>query len=131
MYLTRNQAGVNSASGVRIPPSPPDTQKPPQGGFCVSGGPGTGRAFTRAAHKSVCHHSVTPTFAATACLLTSPTARRRYPIQPPREPPRPSHDRIRPPHPCRRSEEHTSELQSRENLVCRLLLEKKNHNHVT
>src|SRR5207302_10091131 len=26
---------------------------------------------------------------------------------------------------CRRSEEHTSELQSRENLVCRLLLEKK------
>src|SRR5690606_41311834 len=28
-----------------------------------------------------------------------------------------------------RSEEHTSELQSRENLVCRLLLEKKN-NHL-
>src|SRR5690606_41938106 len=28
----------------------------------------------------------------------------------------------------RRSEEHTSELQSRENLVCRLLLEKKNIN---
>src|SRR5690606_41706727 len=28
----------------------------------------------------------------------------------------------------RRSEEHTSELQSRENLVCRLLLEKKNKN---
>src|SRR5690606_41307171 len=27
--------------------------------------------------------------------------------------------------PCTRSEEHTSELQSRENLVCRLLLEKK------
>src|SRR5690606_42077681 len=27
--------------------------------------------------------------------------------------------------PVRRSEEHTSELQSRENLVCRLLLEKK------
>src|SRR5690606_41103179 len=30
----------------------------------------------------------------------------------------------------RRSEEHTSELQSRENLVCRHLLVKK-HNHVT
>src|SRR5690606_42111741 len=30
---------------------------------------------------------------------------------------------LRPQHP--RSEEHTSELQSRENLVCRLLLEKK------
>src|SRR5690606_42101053 len=28
--------------------------------------------------------------------------------------------------PLLRSEEHTSELQSRENLVCRLLLEKKN-----
>src|SRR5690606_39346896 len=28
-----------------------------------------------------------------------------------------------------RSEEHTSELQSRENLVCRLLLEKKNRIH--
>src|SRR5690606_41448318 len=27
-----------------------------------------------------------------------------------------------------RSEEHTSELQSRENLVCRLLREKKKHN---
>ena len=32
MYLTRNQAGVYSASGVRIPPSPPDTQtRPPMG----------------------------------------------------------------------------------------------------
>src|SRR5436309_6221711 len=32
--------------------------------------------------------------------------------------------------PALRSEEHTSELQSRENLVCRLLLEKKNNNAV-
>src|SRR5690606_13695216 len=31
------------------------------------------------------------------------------------------------PAPAGRSEEHTSELQSREKLVCRLLLEKKNH----
>src|SRR5207302_3715031 len=31
----------------------------------------------------------------------------------------------RPSRQLRRSEEHTSELQSRENLVCRLLLEKK------
>src|SRR5579883_3628408 len=30
-----------------------------------------------------------------------------------------------------RSEEHTSELQSRENLVCRLLLEKKKKKHRT
>src|SRR5437870_6320174 len=29
-----------------------------------------------------------------------------------------------------RSEEHTSELQSRGHLVCRLLLEKKNHRHL-
>src|SRR3712207_7597361 len=29
--------------------------------------------------------------------------------------------------PAARSEEHTSELQSRQYLVCRLLLEKKNH----
>ena len=29
-----------------------------------------------------------------------------------------------------RSEEHTSELQSRSDLVCRLLLEKKTHRHV-
>src|SRR6266511_3303652 len=47
--------------------------------------------------------------------------RRSGPARPlPREDPRP-------PRPRRllRSEEHTSELQSRENLVCRLLLEKK------
>src|SRR5690606_41092402 len=31
--------------------------------------------------------------------------------------------------PAERSEEHTSELQSRENLVCRLLLEKKKQNN--
>src|SRR2546430_8540513 len=30
---------------------------------------------------------------------------------------------------CTRSEEHTSELQSQSNLVCRLLLEKKKNNH--
>src|SRR5690606_41403831 len=30
---------------------------------------------------------------------------------------------------AQRSEEHTSELQSRENLVCRLLLEKKKKEH--
>src|SRR5574342_1246800 len=30
-----------------------------------------------------------------------------------------------------RSEEHTSELQSPRDLVCRLLLEKKNNNHTT
>src|SRR5699024_8838649 len=34
---------------------------------------------------------------------------------------------LRPGHTCARSEEHTSELQSRFDLVCRLLLEKKNN----
>src|SRR3712207_8300315 len=34
------------------------------------------------------------------------------------------------PAPLTRSEEHTSELQSRQYLVCRLLLEKKNHNFI-
>src|SRR5256885_10870462 len=33
------------------------------------------------------------------------------------------------PRPCARSEEHTSELQSPCNLVCRLLLEKKNRSY--
>src|SRR5215469_17825379 len=35
------------------------------------------------------------------------------------------YDRDLPQYPCSRSEEHTSELQSRRDLVCRLLLEKK------
>src|SRR5205807_9873554 len=42
---------------------------------------------------------------------------------------RPSHDRVGERHRHFRSEEHTSELQSPCNLVCRLLLEKKNDNH--
>src|SRR3712207_7355102 len=48
-------------------------------------------------------------------------------------PNRPHHPRVsrktsRPAHrPSNRSEEHTSELQSRQYLVCRLLLEKKKH----
>src|SRR5436309_15031701 len=41
-----------------------------------------------------------------------------------RSPERPK-SRLRIRRPEQRSEEHTSELQSRENLVCRLLLEKK------
>src|SRR2546430_13434447 len=38
---------------------------------------------------------------------------------------RPSHTNQHARHLARRSEEHTSELQSQSNLVCRLLLEKK------
>src|SRR2546430_4379875 len=40
----------------------------------------------------------------------------------------PGPSRGRRPRPSRRSEEHTSELQSQSNLVCRLLLEKKKNN---
>src|ERR1035437_2759969 len=40
--------------------------------------------------------------------------------------PHPSPNRYRGPQVARRSEEHTSEPQSRQYLVCRLLLEKKN-----
>src|SRR5215203_2817943 len=48
---------------------------------------------------------------------------------PRRAPPGPHH-RAGPQLPGRRSEEHTSELQSRQYLVCRLLLEKKKHDRV-
>src|SRR2546429_6963029 len=43
--------------------------------------------------------------------------------------PKPKMKRILAPKISRRSEEHTSELQSRLHLVCRLLLEKKKHRH--
>src|SRR3712207_8828971 len=46
---------------------------------------------------------------------------RPFPAQPPRAGSRPAAHLEHPP----RSEEHTSELQSRQYLVCRLLLEKK------
>src|SRR5438477_12001494 len=47
-----------------------------------------------------------------------------------REPRRPARDRRPPPRACNaRSEEHTSELQSHVNLVCRLLLEKKKNSY--
>src|SRR5690606_41260755 len=55
----------------------------------------------------------------------TPPCTRRIP-SPPRDAGAPGHPRQpRAPGCLRRSEEHTSELQSRENLVCRLLLEKK------
>src|SRR5436309_8420465 len=54
------------------------------------------------------------------------SARNRAPRPRPADPP--SHGRVLPR--AYRSEEHTSELQSRENLVCRLLLEKKKKNRL-
>src|SRR2546430_6791453 len=52
---------------------------------------------------------------------TSPRDLERFPAQP---------EEIRFPRNSGRSEEHTSELQSQSNLVCRLLLEKKKIAHV-
>src|SRR5204863_3674021 len=43
---------------------------------------------------------------------------------------RPARSRLAAADPARRSEEHTSELQSRRELVCRLLLEKKKTKHM-
>src|SRR5258708_22925931 len=48
-----------------------------------------------------------------------------------RLPPRPASDRLSPCPAGSRSEEHTSELQSPDHLVCRLLLEKKKKNNMT
>src|SRR5690606_41074777 len=58
----------------------------------------------------------------------APAAARRHRVVEVEQPEVAQPDRLveRPEHAVVRSEEHTSELQSRENLVCRLLLEKKN-----
>src|SRR5207237_8844853 len=56
----------------------------------------------------------------------APRARRRATAPPPAAAPSPRTMPPCAPRRCRRSEEHTSELQSHLNLVCRLLLEKKN-----
>src|SRR3712207_7473319 len=65
--------------------------------------------------------------------LTDTTARTRRSVSPPSRTAKPSHrvtelfHSVESP-PSSRSEEHTSELQSRQYLVCRLLLEKKKTN---
>src|SRR5690606_40454627 len=60
----------------------------------------------------------------------SPQKRGR-PSSPPRpEPPEAARSRPEVATSSERSEEHTSELQSRENLVCRLLLEKKKTKYI-
>src|SRR3712207_7387103 len=56
----------------------------------------------------------------------SPPGRRHHPAAVRRETDQKSVPVVRLPH--QRSEEHTSELQSRQYLVCRLLLEKKKNN---
>src|SRR2546426_7323231 len=78
-------------------------------------------------------------------LSGPPRAASGFPALPPHTPPQHPQGIARPSRPtrpiraaanasfarvCRRSEEHTSELQSPCNLVCRLLLEKKKHTHL-
>src|SRR3712207_6969375 len=63
---------------------------------------------------------------ASATYLTS-----RNSSMPRRPPSRPRPDCFTPPNGAARSEEHTSELQSRQYLVCRLLLEKKKKSNYT
>src|SRR2546427_5160917 len=68
----------------------------------------------------------TTLFRSAASAPTTPTT---WPTRPPAVPIRPPVVQAPPlPVPIRRSEEHTSELQSQSNLVCRLLLEKKKKN---
>src|SRR5690606_39350298 len=91
------------------------TSPPPRG---RTGGSTKGRSAT-ACRPRWCRWACPgrPAPPARSCRSTGPERRRR-PCHP-RPGPRPGRV-VR-----RRSEEHTSELQSRENLVCRLLLEKK------
>src|SRR5690625_6224038 len=77
----------------------------------------------------------TPSLHAALPISTSPSARCSVTPAPTRSAPRSAPPwRPTPPAPCAdrhwppRSEEHTSELQSRGHLVCRLLLEKKKAN---
>src|SRR3712207_7377760 len=64
------------------------------------------------------------------CGVWTPSQARSSSMPSPIESPRPKRQKSEPTHvfTVRRSEEHTSELQSRQYLVCRLLLEKKKKN---
>src|SRR5690606_40277510 len=86
----------------------------------MGAGPARSRPVLAAAHRQAAGHRPGGTEGGRAELVQ----RKQKPRSPhQRQLPAPS--RTRPPIGPLRSEEHTSELQSRENLVCRLLLEKK------
>src|SRR2546430_4456256 len=72
-----------------------------------------GDSRTRPDPKILTDHTVKPRRPGGTCPGARPAPRSRRPSAGPVQPPR--------------SEEHTSELQSQSNLVCRLLLEKKKH----
>src|SRR3712207_8916784 len=73
----------------------------------------TTEIYTLSLHDALPIWSISFAASSGSCTGTTIEARRRGS--------RSSHSAI-----CQRSEEHTSELQSRQYLVCRLLLEKKN-----
>src|SRR5688572_31576733 len=71
-------------------------------------------------------------FPYTTLFRSSGSARRHRPEgRPGAAPPKPEDGGSGPAHRRDRSEEHTSELQSQSNLVCRLLLEKKKKKNST
>src|SRR3712207_8409649 len=76
-------------------------------------------------------HDALPIWSRRSCG-TARSALRRSPSRPPTTATAssPTTSSGRPSTPPGRSEEHTSELQSRQYLVCRLLLEKKNKTHL-
>src|SRR5207302_8675226 len=94
--------------------------------FFLFNAPAPTQTYTLSLHDAL---PISPTRSAsvqTTCSVLTPASRARLAMR------RPSGlsvrrdtQAVRRPRRVRRSEEHTSELQSRENLVCRLLLEKK------
>src|SRR2546430_6417435 len=83
------------------------------------------RSPPRREASSPTHYAGPPTPAATPFPGPAGLDRQSYPTTTPRSAAMTRKSRFVFP-PARRSEEHTSELQSQSNLVCRLLLEKKN-----
>src|SRR2546422_2422898 len=80
------------------------------------------------------HHSITPSFLCVAvllaCLLDCFAQRQEDDRPPPLDPIEGERQARTLEASLLRSEEHTSELQSRLHLVCRLLLEKKKKEHI-
>src|SRR3712207_6849363 len=87
--------------------------------------PGPGRVKTGAWPRSSVYQSVAAATSSTRKMSVENP--RRLTVRPPASSPAPSSGGTpgRPSRVGSRSEEHTSELQSRQYLVCRLLLEKK------
>src|SRR3712207_7791388 len=84
----------------------------------TTAGPRGGRAARAVGHDTTVPNGAGPRLQRYPCCSRVPALRARIPHAVERGAARPA-----------RSEEHTSELQSRQYLVCRLLLEKKKQNN--